>query len=65
MSDDLEPLSLLSFAEASRILHISKRTLFRLIQEKKVPAFKVGRQWRIRGSEFRKWVEDKENLVSE
>lgn len=64
MSDDFEPLTLLSLAEASRILHISKRTLFRLIQEKKIPAFKVGGQWRIRESRLSKWVEKRENLTS-
>jgi len=32
-----------------------------MIQKKDVPAFKVGGQWRIRESQFRKWVEQKEN----
>jgi excisionase family DNA binding protein len=65
VSGNLEPLSLLSLAEASKILQISKRTLFRLIQQKEMPAFKVGGQWRIRESQLRKWVEKRENLTSE
>jgi excisionase family DNA binding protein len=36
-----------------------------MIQKKKVPAFKVGGQWRIRESQFRKWVEQKESGIFE
>ncbi|MFQ5904247.1 MAG: helix-turn-helix domain-containing protein, partial [Candidatus Binatia bacterium] len=65
MSNDRDELRLMTLAEAAAILQVSKRTLLRMIQEKDVPAFKVGGQWRIRESQFRKWVEHKENLVSE
>ena len=65
MSIDHAELKLLTLAEAAAILQISKRTLLRMIQQREVPAFKVGGQWRIRESQFRKWVEDKESLVSD
>jgi len=60
-----ESLRLLTFTEASRALQVSKRTLVKLIQQKEVPAFKVGGQWRIRESRLRKWVEEKENPTTE
>jgi len=65
MSNDHSELRLLTLTEAAAILQVSKRTLIRMIQQKEMPAFKVGGQWRIRESQFRKWVEHKENLVSE
>jgi len=59
-----DELRLLTLEEAAEILQVSKRTLLRMIQKKEVPAFKVGGQWRIRESQFRKWVEGKENEIS-
>lgn len=65
MNNDRSELRLLTLSEAASVLKISKRTFLRMIQEREVPAFKIGGQWRIRESQFRKWVEHKENLVSE
>ena len=61
MSNTQEEFRLLTLEAAAEILRVSKRTLMRMIQKKEVPAFKVGGQWRIRESQFRKWVENKEN----
>lgn len=51
--------------EVAEILRVSKRTIHRMIQQRKMPAFKVGGQWRIPETRFREWIERKENLVSE
>ena len=56
-SDDLQ---LMNLADAALILQVSKRTLLRMIQQKEVPALKVGGQWRIRGSILREWIRSKE-----
>lgn len=64
MNNTQEEFRLLTLEAAAEILQISKRTLLRMIQKKEVPAFKVGGQWRIRESQFRRWVEHKENEVS-
>ena len=61
----VQELRLLTLSEAAAVLQVSKRTLLRMIQQREVPAFKVGGQWRIRESQFRQWVEHKENGVSE
>lgn len=61
MGNTQEEFRLLTLEAAAEILQVSKRTLIRMIQKKEVPAFKVGGQWRIRESQFRKWVENKEN----
>ena len=64
MNNTQEELRLLTLEAAAEILQVSKRTLLRMIQKKDVPAFKVGGQWRIRETQFRKWVENKENGIS-
>ena len=61
MGNTQEEFRLLTLEAAAGILQVSKRTLMRMIQKREVPAFKVGGQWRIRESQFRKWVENKEN----
>lgn len=65
MNSTQEDLRLITLETAAEILQISKRTLVRMIQKKEVPAFKIGGQWRIRESQFKRWVEHKENQVSE
>lgn len=57
------PIKLLTLAEAAEILKISKRTLHRMIQNRQIPAFKVGSQWRLLESRFREWVQEEENLI--
>ena len=59
MNNDHTDLRLLTLANAAAILQLSKHTLIKMIQKKEVPAFKVGSQWRIRESQFKKWVEHK------
>lgn len=53
-------LRLLTLAEAAGITQVSKRTLLKMIQQKKVPAFKIGRQWRIRAGQLKEWLEREE-----
>ncbi len=64
MGNTQDELRLLTLETAAEILQVSKRTLLRMIQKREVPAFKIGGQWRIRESQFRKWVEGKENRIS-
>lgn len=64
MENTEQELRLITLEAAAAILQVSKRTLLRMIQKREVPAFKVGGQWRIRESQFRKWVEYKENTSS-
>ena len=56
-------IKLLTLAEAASILKISKRTLHRMIQNRQIPAFKVGGQWRILESRFQEWVQEEENVT--
>jgi excisionase family DNA binding protein len=56
MENDLEPLRLLTVSEAAELLSVSKRTLERMIRRNEFPAFKVGGQWRVNGSQLANWI---------
>lgn len=57
MGNDLDPLRMLTLAEAAALMQVSKRTLQRIIERSKFPALKVGGQWRVRESELVKWIQ--------
>ena len=60
MDYKLDNIRLLTLDEAATLLHVSKRTLQRMIKTRELPAFKVGGQWRLRESQLRQWVEIRE-----
>lgn len=64
MSSSRRELSFLTLGEAALIVRVSQRILHRMIRQKRMLALKIGGQWRIRESQFTKWVEHKENLTS-
>lgn len=47
---------LLTAAETCRYLKISPRTLYRYIQDRRMPAFKLGKEWRFVRSDLEQWV---------
>lgn len=61
MDEQLENIRLLTLSEAASLLQVSTRTLQRMIRSGVLPAFKVGGQWRVRETQLRQWVEDREN----
>ena len=60
MDQKLENIRLLTLTEAATLLQVSTRTLQRMIRNGKLPAFKVGGQWRLRETQLRQWVEDRQ-----
>lgn len=52
-------LQLMNLADAALILQVSKRTLLRMIQQKELPAFKIGGQWRFRQTQLKNWLDKK------
>ena len=57
MNDLDNSIKLLTLNQAAHILKVSKRTLFRMIQNGKFPAFRVGVQWRVLESRFQEWLQ--------
>ena len=53
---------LISVPEACRFLGVHRNTLYRLIHEAELPAFKMtrGGRWRLRRNDLQNWLEDKQ-----
>lgn len=47
---------LLTAEEACRYLKIAQRTLYRYIQDRSMPAFKLGKEWRFVRSDVEQWL---------
>lgn len=48
---------LLTFEEARKYLRINKSTLYKLIHSGNLPAFRVGKQWRIDKKGLNNWLQ--------
>jgi excisionase family DNA binding protein len=46
--------------EVAKFLHLHLFTIHKLAREGKIPAFKIGNDWRFRRSSIEQWVRDKE-----
>ncbi len=47
---------LLTAAETCRYLKVTPRTLYRYIQDRHMPAFKLGKEWRFVRSDLDQWL---------
>jgi excisionase family DNA binding protein len=61
MQNTFPNIRLLTLSEAAQLLHVSTRTLHRMIHIGDLPALKVGGQWRVRESQLQRWVEHREH----
>ncbi|HET9787893.1 MAG TPA: helix-turn-helix domain-containing protein [Pyrinomonadaceae bacterium] len=52
---------LLTLTETGELMQASKPTVHRMLRRNELPAFKIGRQWRVRESELTKWILGREN----
>ena len=57
MEDPKESFQLLTLPETAQLLHVSIRTVHRMIHKNDLPAFKVGGQWRLRESQLVQWIQ--------
>ena len=60
--ENIDPLRLLTLKETAAVLQISERTALRMIDRKKLPAFKVGGQWRVSENKLTKLLESLSEL---
>ena len=54
---------LLTLEEVAKYLKISKHTLYKMLEKRKIPAFKVANQWRFKKSDIDKWLEKQRNFI--
>jgi excisionase family DNA binding protein len=56
---------LLTIDQVASYLKIDKFTVYRLVTQKKIPAFKVGNQWRFKKKLLDDWLNKNSNQSSE
>lgn len=54
MTDENE---IMTITQVAKYLQISEVTTYRLVQEGKIPAFKVGRSWRVKREDLNEFIE--------
>ena len=50
---------LLTVAETCRYLKVTPRTLYRYIQSRRLPGFKLGKEWRFVRTDLETWLRDR------
>ena len=53
---------LLTIGQVAEYLMVDKFTVYRLVTQKKLPAFKVGNQWRFKLKTIDAWLEKNSNM---
>jgi excisionase family DNA binding protein len=56
---------LLTTHQVARYLKVDKFTIYRLVNQRKIPAFKVGTQWRFKKKMIDEWLNNNSNLREE
>lgn len=54
--------NLLTVIQIAKYLRVDKFTIYRLVSEKKIPAFKVGNQWRFKKRLVDAWLVKNSNM---
>jgi len=62
MAEDREVMDI---HEASHYLGISRETLYKYLNEDKIPAFKLGNRWRFKKTVLDRWMERESSKVEE
>ena len=52
---------ILTVDELSEYLHVHRTTIYRLLNEGKLPGFRVGSDWRFNREEIERWQRDQMN----
>ncbi|HEY1371172.1 MAG TPA: helix-turn-helix domain-containing protein [Candidatus Binatia bacterium] len=48
--------------EVAQYLRVDEYTIYRLVSQKKIPAYKIGNQWRFKRSMLEHWLKTKMNI---
>ena len=60
MADSREVMNI---RQASQYLGVSPDTLYKYVNEQKIPAFKLGNRWRFKKSRLDQWTEEQSSEV--
>lgn len=64
MNENRNMEELLTIEELARYLKISKHTLYKMLEKRKIPAFKIANQWRFKKEKIDRWLEEHEHQYS-
>ena len=53
----------MNIRQASQYLGVSPDTLYKYVNEQKIPAFKLGNRWRFKKSKLDQWMEEKSSEI--
>ena len=56
------PEQLLTLEQVAEYLNVDKFTVYRLLSDKELPAFKVGNQWRFKRKMIENWLKKNSNV---
>ena len=59
---DMQPRVFMTTKEVARYLRVNQYTIYRLVSQRKLPAFKVGAQWRFKRSILEEWLKKQLNF---
>ena len=51
----------LTAEEVAEYLRLPLSTVYKLVQDKRLPGFKVGKHWRFRKETFEEWIREQED----
>jgi len=54
----------LTAEEVAEYLRLPLSTVYKLVQDKRLPGFKVGKHWRFRKETFEEWIREQENATT-
>lgn len=57
-------IKLMTLKETADYLRVNKKTVYRLLKQSKIPATKVGRQWRFEKASIDVWLRSNPSIVS-
>ena len=63
MSEESMAKDILTIKEVAEYLKVTERTLYRLVQEGKIPAFKVGGSWRFQLADIEAWIAKQKDIL--
>ncbi|MCY9158062.1 DNA-binding protein [Bacillus licheniformis] len=52
---------IMTVSQVAEYLQISEMTTYKLVQEGKIPAFKIGRHWRVKKEDLTEYIEKLKN----
>ena len=57
MTDESDVPEVMDIYRASQYLGVSRETLYKYLNEERIPAFKLGNRWRLKKTVLDRWME--------